>query len=115
MKPWTVALSLAVALTASATLAQPDGIAPLDGLFSADQAVRGGRVFSAQCAGCHTPAQATALFLERSAGQTLADYHQKLSGLMPPQSEQRPSAAQFLDIIAYLSLQAGADADAQPS
>src|SRR3954468_11540745 len=112
MKRWTTALSLGAALAASATLAQTDGLAPLDGLFSADQAARGGQVFAGQCASCHTPSVAAALFLERSAGQTLADYHQKLSGLMPPQSEQRPSPAQFLDIIAYLSREAGAQSGA---
>src|SRR5204862_1314151 len=45
--------------------------------------------------------------LARGAGMTLADYHTRLSGLMPPQSSTRPTPAQFVDIIAYLSKEAG--------
>ncbi|HET9160505.1 MAG TPA: c-type cytochrome, partial [Caulobacteraceae bacterium] len=100
---------LGLALLAATAVAQPDPIAPLDRLFSADQAARGGQVFAGQCAACHTPAQAASLFVERSAGQTLADYHRKLSALMPPETDARPSPAQFVDIIAYLAGQAGAE------
>lgn len=106
---WTAAaITALLALSAGGAVAQPDPVSALDGLFTAAQADRGGQTFAGQCAACHTPAQASQLMLDRSAGMKLADYRARLGDLMPPQSEIKPSAAQFLDIIAFLSRQAGA-------
>src|SRR5436190_4158436 len=112
-RAFAAGVAVVLGLIAGAGLAQPDPLASLDGRFSANQAARGGQVFAGQCAACHTPLQAASLMLERSAGLRLADYHARLSRLMPPQSETRPSPAQFLDIIAYLAREAGARPGAQ--
>jgi quinoprotein glucose dehydrogenase len=103
-----LAAAVGVAAMAVSAWARADALDRLDGLFGAEQAERGGQAFSGQCASCHTPSQAAGLFVQRSAGARLGDYHARLSGMMPPQSEVRPNAAQFLDIIAYLAREAGA-------
>jgi len=71
--------------------------------FSRAQAARGREQFSAHCASCHSEGQAAALMAERGKGQTLGEYHTKLSQIMPPLSTLKPSPQGYLDIIAYLS------------
>jgi hypothetical protein len=71
--------------------------------FSRAQAARGREQFSAHCATCHSERQAASLMAERGAGQTLGEYHAKLSQIMPPLSTLKPSPQSYLDIIAMLS------------
>src|SRR5689334_1896471 len=71
--------------------------------FSRAQAARGQQLFSAHCATCHSERQAAGLMGERGKGQTLGEYHTKLSQIMPPQSTVKPTPQGYLDIIAHLS------------
>jgi quinoprotein glucose dehydrogenase len=89
----------------------------LDGLFSGGQAARGSQLFAASCARCHSPTQAAQLLLSQAAGQPFADYHARLMVLMPPEAAQRPTAQEYVDIVAHLMRTAGASAgevDAAP-
>lgn len=99
---------LAGALGADGAAAQGRPVAPLDGLFSQAQAARGGQAFRAHCARCHDAQQAAQLFLAQGGGQGLAEYHQRLTILMPPESPVRPAAEDYVDIVAYLMAEAGA-------
>jgi glucose dehydrogenase len=71
--------------------------------FSRAQAARGRELFSAHCTACHSDRQAAALMADRGAGQTLGEYHTKLSQIMPPMSTVKPSPQGYLDILAHLS------------
>jgi glucose dehydrogenase len=94
---------LAVTGVLLAGVAMAQGPTFSNGLFSRGQAARGEQLFSKHCATCHSDRQAGQLMAERGAGQTLADYHVRLSGLMPPQSTSKPTAQEYLDIIAHLA------------
>jgi mono/diheme cytochrome c family protein len=83
-------------LTASGQTRPPRG---LDGLFSPAQTEHGAQVFSGQCAGCHTPAQASAYMMERSAGASFAEYQVRLAGIMPPMSSEPPDTQSYVDIM----------------
>src|SRR5690349_20111883 len=71
--------------------------------FSRAQAARGREQFSIHCATCRSEKQAASLMAERGDGQTLGEYHAKLSQIMPPLSTLKPSPQGYLDIIAQLS------------
>jgi quinoprotein glucose dehydrogenase len=73
--------------------------------FSRGQIARGRELFSAHCATCHSERQAANLMADRGAGQTLGEYHARLSQIMPPLSTVKPSPQGYLDIIAFLSSQ----------
>jgi quinoprotein glucose dehydrogenase len=99
--------ALAALALGGAARAQDPGMSALDGLFSRGQAARGSQLFAAQCARCHSPSQAAQLLLTQGAGQPIADYHGRLSVLMPPETAQRPSAQDYIDIVAHLMRTAG--------
>ncbi|HEX5005709.1 MAG TPA: PQQ-binding-like beta-propeller repeat protein [Hyphomonadaceae bacterium] len=85
-------------------IAAPQAPRPDSTVFSRNQAARGQQLFARHCASCHSDSQAAALMAERGAGERLLDYHQRLSQLMPPQSNVKPGAQGYLDIIAHLML-----------
>ena len=107
LKAGLAAVLCGVLALAGIAAAQPP-MAGLDGAFTSEQATRGGQIFAGQCAACHLPADAAQKMLDRGAGMSLEAYHARLSQLMPPQSETRPTAQGYLDIIAYLARTAGA-------
>jgi glucose dehydrogenase len=98
------AISLAGAAFALAQQA-PRQAAPT---FTAEQADRGGKLFTAHCASCHSDGQAAGLMIERGGGTSAGGYHQVLSGLMPPMSTVKPDQQGYLDIIAHLLRVGGA-------
>jgi quinoprotein glucose dehydrogenase len=109
--------ALAALTLGTAALAQGEPMRGLDGVFSRGQAARGSQLFASSCARCHNPTQAAQLLLTQGAGLPFADYHARLSILMPPEAAQRPSAQDYVDIFAHLMRTAGAavgDIDAAP-
>jgi quinoprotein glucose dehydrogenase len=96
---------VSVAALGQTHLSGPRG---LDGLFSREQTDRGAQAFSGQCASCHTPTQASAYMMERSAGAGFAEYEAKLSQIMPPMTSEPPATQTFVDIMAFLAKTAGA-------
>ena len=104
------ATAFVLCCVSAAALAQtrPTGPRGLDGQFSREQMDRGSQAFSGQCGSCHTPAQASAYMMERSAGASFAEYEAKLSQIMPPMTSEPPSAQTFVDIMGFLARTAGA-------
>lgn len=96
------------AVSIGSAVAQDRPLAAVDGLFSRAQAARGQQLFAATCARCHSPTQSAQLLLTQGGGQSLSDYHARLSTLMPPDVPVKPSAEDFVDILAYLVRTAGA-------
>src|SRR5262245_12884816 len=82
-----------------------------DGVYTADQAVRGRDSYEASCSPCHqpsltgageSPALAGSLFMERWREDTLATLFTRVSTLMPFDTPATLTRDAYLDIVAYL-------------
>jgi precorrin-6B methylase 2/mono/diheme cytochrome c family protein len=82
-----------------------------DGVYTEDQAKRGGDLFDRECAGCHgpggaggsmAPALVGAAFSANYDGQTIGDLFDRNRTTMPPGKEGQMSGAQTADITAFV-------------
>ncbi|MCI0436636.1 MAG: cytochrome c [Gemmatimonadetes bacterium] len=85
-----------------------------DGVFSQEQADRGGAVFSEVCAMCHTRGQFTdGSFRKSWQGRTLFDTFEQLRATMPNDSPGRLTRQEYVDVLVYLFSQQGYPAGEQ--
>ena len=88
-----------------------------DGVFTAEQAARGGKTYQDQCAACHgaelgggemAPALAGPDFAANWNGVTLGDLHDRIRKSMPLDKPSSLSGQQTSDVIAFMLLRGGA-------
>jgi len=78
------------------------------GVFTAEQAAEGERLFNDQCLSCHEPVNYTGEnFRGRWAGQTLADVYQDYSLAMPPFNPGGLAPNAYASILAYFLRETG--------
>ena len=82
-----------------------------DGVYTAEQAKRGGAVYGKECASCHgsdltggesAPALTGAGFLANWTGQTVGDLFERTRQSMPQNTPGKLSRAQNADLMAYV-------------
>ena len=75
-----------------------------DGVFTAEQAIRGRRAASENCIGCHPPGDwSRPTFLDGwGGGRPLGDLYVKISRTMPQDDPGRLSPEAYADIVAYM-------------
>lgn len=82
-----------------------------DGVYSEDQAKRGGSLYYGECASCHgdklkgnesTPALTGSDFASDWEGQTLGDLFKKIRRTMPQNEPGRLNQQQDADVLAYI-------------
>jgi len=82
-----------------------------DGVFTEQQAVRGGKAYAKQCASCHgdkldgnnqTPGLAGQEFLDMWNGMSLADLFDQVQATMPADRPGKLAKSDNADILAYL-------------
>jgi quinoprotein glucose dehydrogenase len=93
------------------------------GLYTAEQADRGAKVYEAECSACHgatlsgieqAPALAGDQFSANWEGQSLADLFDRMRTTMPQTNPGGLSRAQNADILAYILRTNGFPAGAAP-
>jgi len=110
MKHHLLFQGLWVSLFASAVLAQP-----VPGLFTAEQAVRGAKLYSVHCTNCHgsdltsggAPPLAGNAFLSKWGDKSLLDLSMVIGMTMPLGAWGTLSEEQYIDITAYVLEQNG--------
>lgn len=94
-----------------------------DGLYTADQATRGAKVYSDNCASCHgddlsgggfAPALTKDEFLSAWTGQKLDDLYSRIKETMPADKPGTLSADANADLLAFVLKTNGFAAGAQP-
>lgn len=110
-------LSLAAGTLALAGLAPGDGAAQVpaqttwDGVYSAEQAARGGELYMGTCAQCHgpqmggidaAPALTGGAFASNWNGVTLGDMVDRIRVSMPQNEPGSLSRQQVADVLAYI-------------
>jgi mono/diheme cytochrome c family protein len=78
----------------------------LAGVFSADQAGRGRRIYLGQCRSCHNPSTGEA-FAKVWGGKTVAELFTYIWESMPPNDPRTLSYTDDADIIGFLLQSAG--------
>ncbi len=82
-----------------------------DGIYTADQAARGGETFALVCASCHgaalggsgeAPALAGGQFAGDFDGQTVGDIFDRIRTTMPQSAPGVLERAQYADVLAFL-------------
>ena len=72
------------------------------GVFTAEQAERGKKVFEAKCTACHDTARFTGeMFIDLWAGKPLKDVWDIASGTMPEDNPGSLPQQEYADILAY--------------
>jgi quinoprotein glucose dehydrogenase len=108
---------------AAASLAQSAGRSVLDGVYTAEQAARGGAVYAARCAACHGPSlggvdSAPPLsgpaFLSNWHGTSAADLFSRIHDTMPVDNPGSLSNSQTAEIQAYIMQANGFPAGSTP-
>ena len=97
-------LLLAIAVTARPIAAQSTGV------YTAEQATAGAKVYVASCAMCHGqsleglsgPALAGPAFIGKWTGQTADDLHYIMSTQMPQTAPGSLKPDEYLDLVAYV-------------
>ena len=115
--PWRTVVFGALALAAVSLLlpaARAQGVAPRSvwtGVYTSEQATRGGPLYSASCGSCHGPAleggeMAPALsggpFNANWNGLTLGDLFERVRISMPQNSPGSLSRQAYVDILAFM-------------
>jgi quinoprotein glucose dehydrogenase len=94
------------ALTAAVSMTAVAGQAPTrttnSGVYTAEQAERGKKVFEAKCTACHDTARFTGeVFLDPWVGKPLKDVWDIASGTMPEDNPGSLKQQEYGDILAY--------------
>jgi precorrin-6B methylase 2/mono/diheme cytochrome c family protein len=102
---------IVLVMASAAVLAAQATRSTWDGVYTEEQATRGGAIFDRECAGCHGPggaggSMAPALvgpaFSANYDGQTVGDLFDRNRTTMPPGKEGQMSGAQTADITAFM-------------
>ena len=94
--------ALAVAISASSVQGQAPTKTTNSGVYTAEQAERGKKVFEAKCTACHDTARFTGdMFLEPWDGKLLKDVWDIASGTMPEDNPGSLPQQEYGDILAY--------------
>ena len=94
--------ALATTLSAAALTGQAPTKTTNSGVYTAEQAERGKKVFEAKCTACHDTARFTGdTFLDQWAGKPLKDVWDIASGTMPEDNPGSLQQQEYGDIIAY--------------
>jgi mono/diheme cytochrome c family protein len=106
IRPILFVTATALAMTLSATALNGQAPAPTkttnSGVYTAEQAERGKKVFEAKCTACHDTARFTGdTFLDPWAGKPLKDVWDIASGTMPEDNPGSLPQQEYGDIIAY--------------
>src|SRR5437667_6138940 len=111
MREYVVAVSLFLLLGLSGTYAQTGVRSTSSGVFTAEQAKNGERVYQAQCATCHgadlhstepeAPDLTDGAFKFGWRGKTIADRFDQIRSTMPPNKSRSLDDQTYVDIIAY--------------
>lgn len=112
---FVIATALAMTLSATALTGQAPTRTTNSGVYTAEQAERGKKVFEAKCTACHDTARFTGdTFLDPWAGKPLKDVWDIASGTMPEDNPGSLQQQEYGDIIAYfLHLNAFPTGDAE--
>ena len=113
MKDGVVIGALALLLGVCVTHAQqPPPRSTSSGVFTAEQAKNGERVYQAQCATCHgadlhstepeAPDLTDGAFKFGWQGKTIADRFEQIRSTMPPNKSRSLDDQTYVDIVAYL-------------
>jgi mono/diheme cytochrome c family protein len=112
MKYGAVVSALALLLGAIITHAQQPPRSTSSGVFTAEQAKNGERVFQAQCASCHgadlhstepeAPDLTDGAFKFAWQGKTIADRFEQIRSTMPPNKSRSLDDQTYVDIVVYL-------------
>lgn len=105
MKSQLAALVLVSALFAAVIYASPDGEprTTQSGVFTAEQADRGAKVFDETCLACHQPDEFVGSgYLDGWVGETAHDLVELIRTTMPQDSPGRLSRQEYLDVVAFL-------------
>ena len=108
------AVSAAFLVTAAAQAQAPQKTTN-SGVYTAEQAGRGQKIFEAKCTACHDTARFTGEgFIDPWAGKPLKDVWDIASGTMPEDNPGSLKPQEYGDVIAYfLSLNAFPAGDAE--
>jgi mono/diheme cytochrome c family protein len=99
---FVTATTLAMSLSAAALSGQAPTKTTNSGVYTAEQAERGKKVFEAKCTACHDTARFTGEpFLDPWAGKPLKDVWDIASGTMPEDNPGSLQQQEYGDIIAY--------------
>lgn len=71
------------------------------GVYSADQAIAGAKLFQANCATCHEPGYFRNVF-PAWRGETLASLFDVMAGTMPQSSPGSLRDAEYVDVLTYI-------------
>jgi mono/diheme cytochrome c family protein len=75
----------------------------LSGVYSAEQATRGGDVYAGMCKSCHTAASHTGTTFDKLwSGRSLADLFGYISTKMPKNEPGSLAPEEYVDVLAYL-------------
>jgi mono/diheme cytochrome c family protein len=112
------ATALAMALGTTALDGQAPARTTNSGVYTAEQAERGKKVFEAKCTACHDTARFTGeMFIDPWAGKPLKDVWDIASGTMPEDNPGSLPQQEYADILAYflhLNTFATGDAELKP-
>ena len=93
-------LSLGAALPA---FAQTDErVTTLDGVYTEEQALRGGQVTEDVCRECHDDEEFVGAFIRSWAGASVAALYDDIYSLMPEDQPGSLPPQQYADVIAYI-------------
>ncbi len=99
---FVTATTLGMTLSATALTGQAPTKTTNSGVYTAEQAERGKKVFEAKCTACHDTARFTGeTFLDPWAGKPLKDVWDIASGTMPEDNPGSLQQQEYGDIIAY--------------
>jgi mono/diheme cytochrome c family protein len=87
---------------ASAQASEPGARSTRDGVYSAAQADRGGKTFTARCLGCHPPDQFVGPFLSGWDGQTVNGLFEMMRTSMPDDDPGSLTRQDYADILAFV-------------
>ena len=112
---FVTAIALVMTLSATALTGQAPTKTTNSGVYTAEQAERGKKVFEAKCTACHDTARFTGdVFLDPWDGKPLKDVWDIASGTMPEDNPGSLQQQEYGDIIAYfLHLNAFPTGDAE--
>jgi mono/diheme cytochrome c family protein len=112
MKYGAVITAVALLLGACIAHAQQPLRSTSSGVFTAEQAKNGERVYQAQCASCHgadlhstepeAPDLTDGAFKFAWQGKTIADRFEQIRSAMPPNKSRSLDDQTYVDIVAYL-------------